>query len=359
MRGIITKFVRRLRCFAAKKRNPEWLDQPDGKFDVLHNYETWCKELGRQGKSDVSPERYREELIGKLKVRPGPLVQISRLNDGMNLLFQDADEFALSIDQQREPLVLLDKKIRWLRVSFGASIELSRCLVKELRIDNGVKELRIQNCEILKLSLENNICRIDITDSVIRSVAVTGSNPGLIGPVTFQNVTLPTDQSEIQSLRTLRAALTRIHNTVPAGIVHAAELRLERERQGLLEESLSWLYDLASVYGTSIVRPLEYFISFVFLNIGVLYATDATRVVPRELIGWQSVLEYDQYAPFYRAAALTVGQVLNPLGTFGGAPLIVITKPWIAGVSTVNCALATFTLALFILAVRRRFRLEM
>lgn len=365
MKGPITALLRKIQNSTARSRTADSLESLPGDTRITFpNFADWRTDAQRRGITPASePQVYIEDLTNALKKRPGPTVQLSDdiKNDAIPH-FQSADDFGLQIyGGMRDPIKFEGKQIRWLEIHGPASLELSGCTIRRLVFgSSNLEKVILQNCRIgcLRTRSGVHLQRFEISRSIIRGFEFEQASGFLEGPVTLTDVALPTIQPQIQALRTLRAELLRIHNTGAAGVVHAAELRLERERQGFLEELISWLYDIASAYGTSTMRPFLWFWILTSLNIAFLCGLNATRVGARELIGWQSVLEYNEWATLYRAMAVTYGQSFNPLGTFGTAPLIVITKPWIAAWSTFFCALATSSLALFVLAVRRRFRLE-
>jgi hypothetical protein len=245
-------------------------------------------------------------------------------------------------------------------VSGADYLYLKNCVITLLQFGpQHLPHVVIENCRIQKLQFGYGVQHLEICNSEIQEIAFDNKRENFIhGPVRLRKVCLPTSSDQLQHLRILGADLRRIHNSVAAGLIHAAALRIERWRQGWTDFLLSYLYDFASAYGTSTVRPLLWFAFLVVCNIAFLTYVDGTKLGGRELVGWQTVLLNDQYASFYRALTLTFGQVINPFGIFNAAPLVVATKSWVAAISAFLCAFAMISFALFALAVRRGFKLD-
>jgi hypothetical protein len=204
--------------------------------------------------------------------------------------------------------------------------------------------------------------RIDIDRGGIDSFAIDlqSDAPAIEGPVLLRDVKLPTRASEVQGVRDFRAELLRIHNLEAAGHVHAAEQRLSRSELSGMDRVFSLLYDLGSGYGTETTNSALWFFLFATYNINLLFWFDGTELATRELVGWQEGLRGPPFSlsALLRAAHLTLDQVFSPLNVFGSS-LLVVSKPlWITIVSALICLFATISLGLFLLALRRRFRLS-
>jgi len=144
-----------------------------------------------------------------------------------------------------------------------------------------------------------------------------------------------------------------------AGPVHAAEQRISRQKLDYIDQIFSVLYDWASEYGGNTFWPVAWFLVWAGVSFAVLFVSEGTVLSERPLSGWQHVLNGSTLAASAaRAGYLTLNQIFNPLGIFGINPLVIPRTTWIAAASGFVCFLATVSLGLLVLALRRRFRLD-
>jgi hypothetical protein len=257
----------------------------------------------------------------------------------------------------------IDFEAKWLttvKTGSCAVVNLRKCRITKLILGQGsIPDASIVGCKIGELRLAGQLQKLTLRHSDIRKLTITQHEP-LAGPVSIRRVSFPKEDASVHSLRRLRAELVRSHNLDSAGPVHAAEQRLNRRYLDRTDAVFNVLYDLTSAYGSSTLKPLDWFLGLASANFALLVCTDGTALtVDRSPSGWQhSLFGATPTASAARATYLTVNQIFSPLGIFGTNPLVVAANPWIALASIFICFLATVCLGLFVLALRRRFRLD-
>jgi hypothetical protein len=165
-----------------------------------------------------------------------------------------------------------------------------------------------------------------------------------------------------QPYRNMRAHLSRLNNVPAAGIIHSAELGFDRRTERFPGNVLSLLYERGSDYGSSIGMPLAWFVAFLLISTAFLGISDSVVVTRHhdDMVGtWQEVLfSQDWIGRIARAAMYSVQSVFNPLGVFGSRNLLAASTGVTALIAGLLCLGATLALALFVLALRRHFRLN-
>jgi hypothetical protein len=148
-------------------------------------------------------------------------------------------------------------------------------------------------------------------------------------------------------------------NYVAAGLFHAAELKLTRPKKWLhkISSAYWWTslgYQAVSDFGNSIGRPTGCFVVTMMALVALAYEV-GTAVARKdaELNGWQLALKDGE---LLRASQYAM-QSINPLNLFG-SPLVVISDKWGAIAGGILGVIGIATFALFLLSVRRRFKLE-
>jgi hypothetical protein len=126
---------------------------------------------------------------------------------------------------------------------------------------------------------------------------------------------------------------------------------------------LSHLYEWMSDFGSSALRPLVWQVVLFALSFSLILGSDgavqASRDPASELIGWQQILIDPRWGTFARAAYLALQPLVNPIGIFGPRSLLIPRFPWLAVWLSVAGILGIVLLALFIFAIRRRFKIQM
>lgn len=170
---------------------------------------------------------------------------------------------------------------------------------------------------------------------------------------------LPDETFDVASYRKLRTQFTRENNSLAAGIFHAAELSIERPNDSSwINRVVGVAYELGCDYGNRTFRPMGWFL-FVFLAVGTFaFAGDIGVVEPKELVGWQKSLDGSSLDSRLLRSTVLAGQtVANPLGVFG-KPLVVAKEFWQVAFLILGSLVGILALAMFLISIRRRFKLE-
>jgi hypothetical protein len=341
------------RWLFGRKPNPEFLPVRGN----VPGFTNWAQSQHLPlGASSVAA--YLEMLDAELKAQPGVYVTVES-NDTAEAItahLSQRNGFGLQFRGGNRRLALSAKNLSFVDVDEARGVELKNCRILRLRLAS-VQEVSIEDCDIGLLNFAGGIIGpFDLSRTSIRRLELHTDQ--IRGPFRLRNASLPTEADQTQALINLKAALFKIHNSASAGLVRAAELRIERRTEPLPIWLISALYDCLSAYGNSAWRPICWFGGFAALNFGLL-AISGSTMPAQQLIGWETVLGgCGPSASLYRAAVMTLTQIFNPLGILARNPLVEATSPFIAALSSTICLLATTTLALFLLAVRRQIKLD-
>jgi hypothetical protein len=275
---------------------------------------------------------------------------------------------ALQITAFPRTTTLKDFKIKELTLhNHVGKIVLSNIVVYNLSI-TGVGDFDIRDCLIGTLNLRGRAASdFEIYGGMIFNIICSppASELPFNGSVHFdRSVYLPKKSNEqmrgAQAYRNLRSHMAKLENTPMVSRFNRLEQLVERERQTRFDRSISNLYQLLSDYGSSSLRPVLWFILlFLITFVLVLRVDGADKGNPNELAGWQTTLFKEGLAPeVERAFVLTMQSTLNPVGVFGTKGLIVAKYDWLAGWLILHGLLSALFIALFIFAVRRRFKMS-
>ena len=351
---------RRFACsLFRKKKSTAGFPKAEGSFA---RYSDWLLEQpDRAALSDHGAKaRYFEQLRAFLDNNPGGVV-ITDQDITQQVLeeLSTRNSFGLNVRLPFQTIKFTGKRISNLECPAATLIELDNCIVTYLSVSHRFSQrISLTECQVQTIAFVGNTETLEIVGGRIDAFLFPQPEAQIRGPVTFRRVSLPTDPLQLQPLRTLRGHLMRIHNTDPASLVRAAELRISFPEQQGPVQAFSLMYDLGSNYGNSSVRPALWFFLLVALSVVILQSRHATQLA-MEPMGWQTDLIGDGYLPnLYRAVVLTMSQIFNPLGVLGRTPLVVATKLWLVILSGTICLFATAALALFVLALRRSIKLD-
>jgi len=165
----------------------------------------------------------------------------------------------------------------------------------------------------------------------------------------------------VQSYRNLRSHLSKQANFPAAAPIHAAELTLDRTSDTFFNRLLSWGYELVSDFGNSPVRALLWLCLVLFGMTGILFCSNGGVIIgPLEghAESWRVILVGDgRVAQLARAIVLALQSSFNPLSIFGVRGVVEARYPWLAALLAFQGIVSITVAALFLLAVRRRFRL--
>jgi hypothetical protein len=260
--------------------------------------------------------------------------------------------------------VTFDKcRVRFLEVQDGAasSINGANTYFGQINLRNkSIARLYLDGCTIRQVAPPTNPAENPFVGDVDlpRTYVVRGEVPA-IGNV-FRREGCPPVSSP-QQLRDMRAHLSARSNLRAAGVFHAIELSNARASEPTYFESfVSWIYEVGSNYGNSMTRPFFWFLFFFCL----IAASDlifnlAEPVAKEDLYGWQNQLRSanigDRIIKSFVYAGATV---FNPLGVLATKSLVIAKTFWFLAFGHVLGLFGLASLALFFIALRRRYKLE-
>jgi len=265
---------------------------------------------------------------------------------------------------QRDPIQLRDRQIGEITIRAGATLEMTNCFVRKLQI-LGPVTLKMRHTFIGDLLVNSPIARWSMEyGSILRIQFPAGPEHNFLHMVEFHRVYLPHDPTEFdadpQQYRNARSFLQSNNNTLAAATFHSAELALDRHRETMISRFVSWIYEVFSDYGNSVSRPVLILL-FLFVAIsalGTIFDATTVGIPPKELSGWQHQLSGPSLeGRALRSATFTLRGIVNPLGIFNIKPLVIAVSIWWSLVLEGLSVLGTLALGLFVVAVRRRFKL--
>jgi len=256
---------------------------------------------------------------------------------------------------------------------FPVVIHLEGCNVGTLSVsrpkaDSGCIELVCVNTNIGKLEMkETSLHSMDMTSGCILGLSCPppGSKNPISGDISFVNVFFPRNTKDYllsgaQAYRSLRHHLTSLQNIQAANLIRSAELAVERESDYGTNKWLSRLYELFSDFGSSTWRPIAWLFGFfVVSSLVIFFTSGAVQGIPDAVIysGWRSALIKPD-DNLFRTVYLASQPIINPLGIFSPKALLVPKNGWIFTLLLFQGLFSPVWIALFIFAVRRRFRLH-
>jgi len=350
-------FRRSKRLIAANQR--AWLNE---KFDLtwMDNYGDWVSR--GQGRN---AHQYMTLWAERCKETPTAttISPHDDLFDAFAAKLDTLDRFGAHLEA-RKPIALDNKLIDALLISGSGPLRLTNCAIRKLDLRNGPRDVTLIDCRVKELHLsERCLGTLEmIGGSIQRMFAPTpGEKSPFTGSAEIRRVHFSATFANAQAYRNLRHHLTTLHNHEAASAFHAAEMKAEVSRQSFVDRLVSRIYQALSNYGGSSVRPLVIFIAVLGINCLFLEITDGAVSIgnAEDSEGWHTYLfGEDQNAIWLRAIVFSLTQTFNPLGIFGTRLLLAGRTPTIAFISSLLGILSTLALALFVLAIRRRFRLD-
>jgi hypothetical protein len=348
--------------FLRKKSKSDdlWLDQ-DLQIEWLPPFEHW-----RGDSRSKTVMSYVEEWIAACAIRPVGIPADDRFGswDEIDRKIEKADRFGLRLNVDKA-VAISGKLIHTLEIDGVGPLTISNCAIKnlELRQDRR-RNVRLENCKIGSFRLSAScVATLEIVGCSVRTMSAPAPSQAspFTGSVEVRRSNFSPAFENAQAYRNLRHHLGTLHNHEAASIFHAAEMEAEAGRQSVVDRAISFCYRWLSNYGGSSARPLIIFAILVLANFLLLYGTDGVTLLaePKEADGWHFALYgLDETARLLRAAVFAISQVFNPLGIFGTRLLLSAETPTIALASALLGLASTIAFALFVLAVRRRFRLD-
>lgn len=245
-------------------------------------------------------------------------------------------------------------------------IENSR--IATLRIAGPDSELDIRNTYIGKLVIHPGcLKRCNMHGGGISQLDIQppGSDNPFTGSIWFANTWFPTEKNMpqgAQPYRNMRHHLRSLSNMQMADLFHALELRTERRQETWTNKAISYIYDLFSDFGASILRPILWLLLLGVSVSYILITQDGAvpiRALESSAVGWQTaLLGNDIAAPINRGFYLSFYSIIHPLGLFGGQPVLVASTQWLSSLLIIEGIFSATLIALTIFALRRRFKLQ-
>lgn len=343
----------------------------------LPNFSDWWKQEHRDlpnsdGEWKNAANAYVEEWAANLAKGPagirltaggGPEMAVSS-----RILFEceKADRYALVIEQGDTKLSLNDKRIIYFRTraSANSKLKFENCAIDTLCLDGPVSiEMKQSWIRVLEITETAKIRGFSIDGGGIETISCPrpGRENPFVGSVSLRGARFSSDPKNAQPYRDVRHHLNTIHNYQAASYFHAAEMAASWKTQGRVDKFANYIYWAGSDYGTSTGWPLAWFLLFTVANFLILFFMNGVTVVGAEAdnFGWREALAPEnEFAVALRAIVLTFSQVLNPLGVFGPKSLVVAKTVALEAANLSLSFFATLALALSLLAIRRRFRLD-
>ncbi len=326
--------------------------------------------------SDQELKVFFEKVYDKLGSSPdsvvdvtvvGPLMQESFLAARPSSYRQFIGDFVLSGGPIKS-LTLDTFYISTLHIQATQRITIKNSRIGTVIISPGGASVDLQNTYIGKVQLfQESLKHLNMHGGGISELDIPppqSQNP-FTGPVWFSGAWFPIDKHSLdraQPYRNMRYHLRDLENVRMADLFHALELRAERQQETWTNKIISYVYDMFSDFGASILRPILWLI---LLGISVSYILIAwdgavpTRALELSAVGWQTaLLDDDIFLQIYRGSYLSFYSIIHPLGLFGGQPLLVASTKCLSILLIFEGIFAATLVALTIFALRRRFKLQ-
>jgi hypothetical protein len=262
------------------------------------------------------------------------------------------------------------KDISLTEFDFSDSIghfSLKNLMVASLRI-SLCEDFSLENCWIGTLYLQGSSARLfEVRGGGIlniQSPPPTAENP-FTGSVHFdKHVYLPRRSNDWlkgpQSYRNMRSHMLKLENNPMVTRFHRLEQLLERETADPFDNLISWVYSGLSGFGSSTLKPVLCFAALLVLTFLFALWGGVAAAHPDDLVGWQRALidHYAWGASLRRAVTLTAQSTINPVGVFGTRAAVYAQNGWLASWLVLHGLLSAILVALFAIAVRRRFKIS-
>lgn len=260
----------------------------------------------------------------------------------------------------------------------NSKVELVNCTIERLVLHSEQIEITIRNCWIGTLVVGDNAI---LGDCVIEGggiLAIITPPPGIkvfrgylqIDRNTYVPIEPNARMRTPSAYLFLRHQLTEIGNMEAAGFFGRAEQYFSYRTEPGAAKLVSFIYWLASDYGTSITRPLAWTLGLIAAGTALAFAVgptldpDFVKTASDGTTGallrttWYSAFLGEGYqVRLARATAVAWGAALNPFSVFGDRG-VVLMPTLLSNLALKSIgALATLSFAMLFLAIRRRFRL--
>ena len=298
-----------------------------------------------------------------------------------------------SVDTSREYKIVgsgtQDRYIQSLTLQSQINLTLSDLSIKTLTLGAPDVHLRVSNCSIRQLDVhsrdsrteirlyQSNVGTLNVVPGALSHYEMHGGSllnvvcppPGpnnpFSGTVSFTpRVFFPRERDTYilagpQPYRNMRYHLRALENVQMANLFHSAELAVERKDDSWTNHVVSYLYELTSDFGSSVLRPFLWLSLLYVSSVYAIFCSDGAEVPePSGLVGWQHALIDPAWGEYTRAFYLALQSFVNPVGIFGLKYLLVPKYTQLAAWLSVDGFIGLILLALLIFAIRRRFRIQ-
>jgi hypothetical protein len=350
----------------------KWLDDPEvipTELDTV--YDVWRRDMRSGIPAGQAMEEFNQIMQGVMDSGHALVRQIHE--DGFVKLSgrnrNSTNVHSLLVSNNDQGISLSTLRIRTLRLQGNNSLhsptDISGCWIDKIEIYH-VGKIVIENCWIGTLDCHGG----EITDLSIRgggilsiiSRAAHENNP-FKGSIHFKKVYLPRQPGgrlvDAQPYRNMRAHMIKLENTPMVSLFHTLEQAVERiQTENYFDKSVSWLYEQLSDYGSSIRRPAAWFFGLFLTTLVVVTCLGGAVAVSTGSHGWYGGLDHtSHWHAVERVVLLTLQGTLNPLGLFGSNSVIIPANGKVAAWMIAHSICSTIFAALFVLALRRRFKM--
>jgi len=281
------------------------------------------------------------------------------------------------LDIEAENIQLTAGRFREVDVHRASTVELRNCWVGNLTI-HSAQAVAVSNCRIGKIEFHTPGGEFDVVDSVVLAIELPkksdrlemedGPSVPAFATIDACRLWLPRKDRYFAAVSTQlyrEVALTcrKLGNRQVEAIFDAAVMSLERKNEPFWPRLFSNLYMMFSDYGANAGRPVLWFVGVMLLSILSVILFDAVEPTKTEgLVGWTAGLVGEGWwARVQRAVSITLYHmsIIGPVFGAGEAlPLVAKTglaKLFLASVSVFS----GLQITLFILALRKKFRIQM
>jgi hypothetical protein len=198
----------------------------------------------------------------------------------------------------------------------------------------------------------------------VRVPPMYAGNP-VTGTVYFRGVWLPAsyhhhaDSSRgPQPWSNMRAHMQAIGNADATALFRHAEMASETTEMGVAARTISRLYRWSSSYGDNIGRPIVFLmcITIIFASFYWYWGGAVPSPDCRQLVWAKKLCEFDDRGSVYRSLWLAMQPFFNPFGLRSDLA-VVPAAGWAMAVNIFQRILTILLVFVFLLAVRRRFRI--
>jgi hypothetical protein len=252
---------------------------------------------------------------------------------------------------------------RSLTLNNVGTIVLENCRIGRFEASGANPNYLIKNCMIGEFDVPGNsrIHRMVWDGGYLGRFNLHGDREKLFdGEVWLHNLALSKNPEHhgVQWLRDARTALNARSNFVAAGVFHASELALSRKREPFINRVASYVYQVGSNFGNSLGWPIFWFAGSLLAIAGLaLLVGTVANVEPKS--GWQTALTGEGcVAQVLRAGIYAMQSIFNPLNLIVQKPLVSVGHWGAALASFVLGLFGLVAFALFLLSLRRRFKLD-